>query len=388
LATRIRISLVLAVLLLGSGIPAARAMQFELVPVSPTEIIIGGRGEIVEGDSTRLDRALASVSPGQTLLSLAIDSPGGSVLEGELMSRTIRGRGLAVVIPANSKCVSACFLLFAASTHRLASSDALIGVHSANEGGQETGNSLAVTTLMARSAADLGVPPAIIGKMVQTTPGRVEWLTHDDLLSMDVTVFNTDAASASRSAGATTTASIRPVVPEPAPAPPQLAAPPPPSAVMAGSNDRRAWDAWLGSLRGGVRDGALYARAQIQQSRPVSCVQPKGMAQADFQQGCLEYQRRATAVDARKRASADYERLRPHRRRPARGVVQLRPAGQRQRYRQRRLYRPGQHRPERWFVAVVAGEMGIPAAGLSMARFDRPVRRRRQDIQWAIAANH
>jgi hypothetical protein len=306
LATRIRISLVLAVLLLGSGIPAARAMQFELVPVSPTEIIIGGRGEIVEGDSTRLDRALASVSPGQTLLSLAIDSPGGSVLEGELMSRTIRGRGLAVVIPANSKCVSACFLLFAASTHRLASSDALIGVHSANEGGQETGNSLAVTTLMARSAADLGVPPAIIGKMVQTTPGRVEWLTHDDLLSMDVTVFNTDAASASRSAGATTTASIRPVVPEPAPAPPQLAAPPPPSAVMAGSNDRRAWDAWLGSLRGGVRDGALYARAQIQQSRPVSCVQPKGMAQADFQQGCLEYQRRATAVDARKRASADY----------------------------------------------------------------------------------
>jgi hypothetical protein len=283
--------------------PRAQAMQFEQIHVSASEVIIGGRGEIIEGDQHRLDQALAAVPAGQTLLSLAIDSPGGSVMEGEAMSRTIQSRGLKVLIPSNSKCVSACFLLFAASPHRLAAADALIGVHSANEGGQETGNSLAITTLMARRASELGIPSAIIGKMVQTTPGRVEWLTHEDLLSMDVVVFNGDAVSASRGAGGAT-ASLRPAAPEAARAP---AAPTvPPSAFETGRSDRATWDTWLGSLRGGLRDGALYARAQMMQHQTASCARPDKLGQPDFQQGCQELQRRTAQADARKRASADY----------------------------------------------------------------------------------
>jgi len=295
--------------LLGTVLaPRARAMQFEQIHVSASEVIIGGRGEIIEGDQRRLDQALAAVPAGQTLLSLAIDSPGGSVMEGETMSRTIHSRGLKVLIPSNSKCVSACFLLFAASPHRLAAADALIGVHSANEGGQETGNSLAITTLMARRASELGIPSAIIGKMVQTTPGRVEWLTHEDLLSMDVTVFSGDAVSASRAAGSAT-ASLRPAAPAPAPAPARAtptAPAAPPSAFESGRSDRSAWDAWLGSLRGGLRDGALYARAQLMQHQTASCARPDKLGQPDFQQGCQELLRRTAQADARKRASADY----------------------------------------------------------------------------------
>ena len=296
--------------LLGAVLaPRAQAMQFEQIHVSATEVIIGGRGEIIEGDQHRLDQALAAVPAGQTVLSLAIDSPGGSVMEGETMSRTIHSRGLKVVIPSNSKCVSACFLLFAASPHRLAAADALIGVHSANEGGQETGNSLAITTLMARRASELGIPSAIIGKMVQTTPGRVEWLTHEDLLSMDVVVFNGDAVSASRAADGAT-ASIHPAAPEAA-RPPVLPGPPaaraaPPSAFDAGRSDRSAWDVWLGSLRGGLRDGALYARAQLMLHQAATCARPDKLGQPDFQQGCQEMLRRAAQSEARKRASADY----------------------------------------------------------------------------------
>jgi hypothetical protein len=224
-------------------------------------------------------------------------------MEGEAMSRTIHSRGMKVLVPSNSKCVSACFLLFAASPHRLAAADALIGVHSANEGGQETGNSLAITTLMARRASELGIPSAIIGKMVQTTPGRVEWLTHEDLLSMDVTVFNGDAVAASRAADGAT-ASIGPAAPAPPPA--HTAPTAPPSAFEAGRIDRSAWDSWLASLRGGLRDGALYARAQLMQHQPVSCARSDKQGQPDFQQGCQELLRRATQSDARKRASADY----------------------------------------------------------------------------------
>ena len=63
-----------------------------------------------------------------------------------------------------------------------------MGVHSASEDGEETDTSLAVTTLMARVAAEMEIPPAIIGKMVATKAASVEWLTHADLLSMNVTI--------------------------------------------------------------------------------------------------------------------------------------------------------------------------------------------------------
>ena len=144
------------------------------------------------------------------MLALALDSPGGNLVEGEQLAKLIRARGLPVVIPSNSKCVSACFLLLAASPRRLAAADALVGVHSASEDGQETDTALAVTTLMARVAAEMGIPPAIIGKMVSTKAASVEWLTHADLASMDVTVFDGDTPAATRQANTAITTQIAP----------------------------------------------------------------------------------------------------------------------------------------------------------------------------------
>lgn len=148
------------VCLLGLAVPASpvHAMQFEQVQISATEVMLGGRGPIVKGDTARLERALAAVPQTKRLLALALDSPGGMVAEGEQLAGLIRTRTLPVVIPPNSQCVSACFLLIAASPHRMAASDALVGVHSANENQQETDTSLAVTTLMARDAARDGIP--------------------------------------------------------------------------------------------------------------------------------------------------------------------------------------------------------------------------------------
>ena len=186
----------------------AQAVQFSLERGGQNEAFVGGRGPIVKGDAARLEQALASVPVGTKLLALALDSPGGNVLEGEQLARQIRARGLSVLIPSNSQCVSACFLLFAAAVHRFTATDALVGVHSANEAGVETDISLAVTTQMARIAASFGTPPAIIGKMVQTTPGRVEWLTPADMTLMGVTVFDGDAAAAVRQSAS---AASRPV---------------------------------------------------------------------------------------------------------------------------------------------------------------------------------
>ena len=73
---------------------AAVAMQFDLVDVSPTEVMIDARGPIVRGDAGRLERALASVPPARRLLGLALDSPGGTVLDGAELARMIRDKGL------------------------------------------------------------------------------------------------------------------------------------------------------------------------------------------------------------------------------------------------------------------------------------------------------
>jgi hypothetical protein len=326
------------VCLLGLALPVApaRAMQFEQVQISSTEVILGGRGPIVKGDAPRLEQALAALPQSKRLLALALDSPGGLVTEGEQLAALIRTRKLPVVIPSNSQCVSACFLLLAASPHRMAASDALVGVHSANENQKETDISLAVTTLMARDAAKDGIPAAIIGKMVETTPGRVEWLTPADLTLMNVAVYDGDTPTATRQP---VIASIRPAGPGPSPAPPSPAplpqaplpqaplpqasvspAPPPQASVRpasppqasagpgftAGRDDGRAWDTWLAGLRGPYRDGAVFAQAQSGLPRPGSCYGPNGANRGDFTLGCEVARQRLAPVATRLAVNAAY----------------------------------------------------------------------------------
>jgi hypothetical protein len=56
---------------------------------------------------------------------------------------------------------------------------------------------------MARAAKDLGVPAAIIGRMVVTPPNEMVWLTPQDLLSMGTTMVGKPTQTVSPSATAT-----------------------------------------------------------------------------------------------------------------------------------------------------------------------------------------
>ncbi len=274
----------------------AVAMQFDLVDVSPTEVMIDGRGPIVRGDAARLEKALASVPSARRLLGLALDSPGGTVLDGAELARMIRDRGLAVVVPTNSKCASACFLMLAAAPRRLVANDALIGVHSANDDGQDTEVAMAMTTAMARTAGELGVPPAIIGKMVETSPSRIEWLTPADLRAMGVVVYgDADAPSVVRGAAS---AAVPPVG-QPQDRPAALS-------VEAGRTDRLAWQGWLATLRGPYRDGALFWASEHLMPQPGSCSGPNGVSRGDFTLGCEAARQRLALSDGKSRASADY----------------------------------------------------------------------------------
>jgi hypothetical protein len=293
----------------------AMAMQFEPIDMTTGDVLMVGRGPIVRGDADRFTRALGTMAQGTLpLAALALDSPGGSVMEAKQMVTIIRDRRMTVVLPHNTQCASACFLLFAASPHRMAATDALVGVHSASVDGTETDSSLAVTTLMARDARDLGVPPAIVGKMVETTPGRVEWLLPADLLSMNVTLFEGDLTSAlHQPPPTTTTAVLRPAAPDlgpapVAPAPPPPPAPPPitPMGAPSGGTDRRGWDDWFASLSGAYRDGAASAWARFPEVRLTDCYGPDNLNRGDFTLGCTVAQQRLSRVAQLIRADADY----------------------------------------------------------------------------------
>ena len=102
-----------------------------------------------------------------------------------------------VFVPSGSQCSSACFLLFAAAKHRLMAPDALLGVHSVSDAGIEDLSTMGVTTLFAREAAAYGAPPSVIGKIVQTQPGRIAWLTPTDLNAMGVVVVDSSPSTTS-----------------------------------------------------------------------------------------------------------------------------------------------------------------------------------------------
>lgn len=168
-------------------------MTVQRVPVAGSDapaLLLQGR--IVQGDAARLAKALR----GGKFSAVLLNSPGGSVLEARDMAGAIRALRVPVVVPDRAVCASACFMLFAAGRDRVAEPGAMIGVHSASvSGGNETMDTLGVTTLMAREAAQYGVPPAITGRMVTTAPGQMAWLTRGELEQMGVRITPTRAAA-------------------------------------------------------------------------------------------------------------------------------------------------------------------------------------------------
>lgn len=135
------------------------------------------RGAIVPDDTKRLRNFINSMqAKGDRVIGIALDSPGGLLVEAETLAGEISQRDFGVLIPQGSECSSACFLPFAAAQRRIVGSDALVGIHSASENGEETPHSMTLTTALARDLSGYGVPDAIVGKLVRTPPGRTTWL--------------------------------------------------------------------------------------------------------------------------------------------------------------------------------------------------------------------
>lgn len=105
------------------------------------------------------------------------------------IAEAVKFAKMATNVGQGATCASACFLIFAAGETKFANYTAQIGVHGASDQtGRETAQSGAATVSMARVAKELGVPAAIIGRMVVTPPNEMVWLSPADLQSMGTTM--------------------------------------------------------------------------------------------------------------------------------------------------------------------------------------------------------
>ena len=164
-------------------------MNFFTVDTNDDRLLLVAQGEIKEGDDRRLHEFVAKLPAQTKLFAIGLDSPGGDLREGVYLANSIHSTGLPTIVSSRGMCASACFLMFAAGSTRMASINARIGVHSASADGEDNGPAQAVTTLMARQAAEFGVPPSIIGKMVTTPPDDMTWLNRQDLAAMNTTIL-------------------------------------------------------------------------------------------------------------------------------------------------------------------------------------------------------
>jgi hypothetical protein len=295
----------------------ALAMQFRPTKIDDQgNVVIEALGEIVVGDAGRLRDVVLSLAdtmpPGAKIFGLDLDSPGGNLLEAEKLVSAIRVMRAVVIVGPAGQCVSACFLLFAAGAVRIVTPDALIGVHSASESGHETLGSMAMTTAMARDAAALGTPSQIIDKMVQTSPGRTEWLTRDDLALMDVRVVNpeqSEPTAASRSPALSTAPPPARAPTSPyAPANPALALSLPSIAFQQGLADRQGWEQWFGSTAGDFHDGAAFWAEHRGDHKPASCSTSSDKVSDEWTAGCIAAKQRLAPPDARRKTEPDYRR--------------------------------------------------------------------------------
>ena len=143
-------------------------------------------GEIVDGDAHKLATLIRqSKQRGRVVSSIRLNSQGGRLSEGLKLADIIQKERLSTLIGDGEECASACFLAFAAGAKKYISYTGGAGVHGAsNQNGEETSEAVAATIGMARAAKELGVPPAVLGKMVTTPPSQIVWLSPEDLCSM------------------------------------------------------------------------------------------------------------------------------------------------------------------------------------------------------------
>lgn len=184
-----RVTLAAATCLLLSQ--PAWAAQFSQTNAADGRSAIVLSGDITRGDADRFTQYIEEnfVKKRRTLTALYLNSSGGYLEEGGRIAEIVHRIDLATVVGDSAQCLSACFLILAASTQRIIGVHASLGVHSAAMDPEQLGGksaedmaAMAETLWLARLYRKYGVPDSVVVGMLTTLPTSLYKLNEGEKL--------------------------------------------------------------------------------------------------------------------------------------------------------------------------------------------------------------
>jgi hypothetical protein len=184
-----RVTLAAATCLLLSQ--PAWAAQFSQTNAADGRSAIVLSGDITRGDADRFTQYIEEnfVKKRRTLTALYLNSGGGFLEEGGRIAEIVHRIDLATVVGDSAQCLSACFLILAASTQRIIGTHATLGVHSAAMDPEQLGGksaedmaAMAETLWLARLYRKYGVPDSVVVGMLTTLPTSLYKLNEGEKL--------------------------------------------------------------------------------------------------------------------------------------------------------------------------------------------------------------
>jgi hypothetical protein len=141
-------------------------------------------GDIQRQDGDKLVRFLMETDIGDKPVEIWLNSNGGDVSGAVQIAQLLQNA--RVLVP--KRCLSACFILFAAAKEKLATMAARVGTHAATATEDITENrgiiADAGTLMVAKLLRHLNVPDDIIMNSLMTQPESIYQLTPDELKRM------------------------------------------------------------------------------------------------------------------------------------------------------------------------------------------------------------
>lgn len=179
LAAGLFAALIAVMLLAWAILSPVSAMTFSTLTLPDGQRIVLAQGSVAEGDAGSLLVALKSADRDASgYKMLALDSPGGQIIEAFAMVDVMNKERVSTVVRPGASCASACAqVLFLSGSHRTIEGSGRIGLHSCHAAGDKS-RSIMCNELIAQNALAHGTPyGAIMAFMQITAAADMRWLS-------------------------------------------------------------------------------------------------------------------------------------------------------------------------------------------------------------------
>lgn len=181
----------LIALLVASAALLAPAHSATFKPIAAGHSLVM-TGDVIYGDAERLTAAYhaSAAEYGFYPERIFLNSPGGNVIASAEVADVVTANGMHTVVGRKDKCISACVIIFAAGSHRVAFPTSQIAVHSAStpmhmsDGTttwQEDDTAQALTLRVARALIKFDAPDSVVVKVINTPSDTLTYLTWEDV---------------------------------------------------------------------------------------------------------------------------------------------------------------------------------------------------------------